>query len=221
MTALRSVFRLAPSPLQGERPASDWSKPGTYTCACCGLAAPGTGSQWSADRADLIVCPVCALLHETSRASLDLEATAIWWPASWAPLTQSRLLHLVGQAHRRLWHALAGEAQGAAAAWSQALASLTEPSLATSLPAATHDPLVFLRFLRQRREEATRRLGTASLRHITTAMLLCDPGDRAAQDNLSELRSHLLLLPEGRLFSHGHDVYPQYLAHAHGLPSSN
>lgn len=215
MTVIRPVFRLAPSPFQGERPACDWSKPGTYTCACCGLTAPGAGTPWSAEHTDLVVCPVCALLHENSRASLDLEATAIWWPAGWRPLTQARLLHLVGATHRRLWLALAGEAQGATAAWSQAMASLTEPSLATPLPAATRDPLAFLRFLRQRRDDTIRRLGTASLRHITTAMLLCDPKDRGTQDNLSELRGRLLLLPEGRLFADGHDIYSDYLARAH------
>lgn len=212
MTTVRPVFRLAPSPFVGTRSASDWSKPGTYTCACCGLTAPGTGLQWSAERADLKVCPVCALLQETSRASLDFEATAIWWPSFWPPLSQTRLLHLVGTAHRRLWRALSGEAQGIDAAWSQAMASVSEPSLATPLPSATKNPLTLLRFFRQRREEVEQRLGTASLRHITTAMLLSDPDDRAVLMNLETLRGRILLFPEGRLFLDGRDIYSDYLA---------
>jgi hypothetical protein len=145
------------------------------------------------DHSDANVVPACVLCHlaqHLDRETIDEEATLIWMPE----LTQGALNALARGVHATL------AARGLPA------------DLMRSPPVG--DPAAEAAFaasmaLRARSEEASARLGTCSARYLCVALLCLKPDFYSRR---SALLGGLRLLPLGRFYRNGVDVYPDLLS---------
>jgi len=172
--------------------------PADAACRFCGLDAAGWQEAFhrDGDHANvssgnvLAACPLCHLCQHLDRPSIHEEAALIWLPelSQAAVIVLARSAHLVVHAHGEPPHMDRGrpvrDKPALRAAWA-ALRALRGRSRAAKQRLGTASPLVF----------ATALLGSSAAAHAKGALLLRD----------------LRLLPLGRLYQKGQDVYPQVL----------
>lgn len=177
---------------QVARPALDVS------CRFCGLDAAGWQEPFhlDGDHANTApgnvvdACPLCHLCQHLDRPRIQEEAALIWLPQrSQADVVAlARAVHLVLHAHGEPAHLGRGrparDTPALRAAW-------------TAFDA-----------LRARAVQAEERLSTSSPLDFATALLTLSPAARARG---AVLVRGLRLLPLGRLYQDGRDVYPQVL----------
>jgi intracellular multiplication protein IcmJ len=137
-----------------------------------------------------IACTLCHLGQHLNRPDIDREATLIWLPE----LAQSEIIRLVREIHL------------------QCHTAKTRPSDLHSVSSRISAPLLgsFAAYqaLLERQEAAEARLGTISPKALGAALLELPPEATATlPDRLSGIR----LLPLGRLFRDGEDIYPTIL----------
>jgi len=172
--------------------------PADAACRFCGLDAAGwqeafhcDGDHGNASPGNVVpACPLCHLCQHLDRPGIHEEAALIWLPelSQAAVVALARSAHLVLRAHGEPPHMDRGRPVRG------------EGTLAPAWAA--------LHALRGRAWAAKDRLGTASPLAFATALLASDPAARAKG---AVLLHGLRLLPLGRLFQKGRDVYPQVL----------
>ena len=172
--------------------------PPDATCRFCGLDAAGwqeafhlDGDHGDASPGNVVpACPLCHLCQHLDRPTLREEAALIWLPelGQAAIVALARSAHLVLRAHGEPPHMDRGRPVRREATLASAWASLHA--------------------LRGRAAAAKDRLGTASPLDLAAALLGVD---RTAPSRRPPLVHGLRLLPLGRLYQEGHDVYPQVL----------
>jgi intracellular multiplication protein IcmJ len=167
------------------------------SCQFCGQPTAGWQVPYhlNDDHADesagnvVISCPLCHLPQHLNRPQIDREAVLVWLPemAQGAVNVLARHIHLACTA--------AGyppfEAQSARPPATRALAGYHA-----------------YRALYERRTAAELRLGTTSPRHLGAALLDLSAADYARR---AVLLGGIRLLPTGRLYEDGHDIYPEML----------
>ncbi len=168
------------------------------TCRFCGLDAAGWQEAFHCDghHGDALpgnvvpACPLCHLCQHLDRPGIHEEAALIWLPELSQPavVALARAAHLVLHAHGEPPHMDRGRPVRG------------ETTLAPAWAA--------LHALRGRARAARDRLGTASPLAFATALLGTAPAARARG---ADLLHGLRLLPLGRLYQKGRDVYPQVL----------
>src|SRR5271166_1763091 len=167
------------------------------TCRFCGIHAGGRQVPYRFECEDAglarvaAACPLCALTQGLDRPTIGQEAVLVWLPE----MTQRALIVLVRTIHLTLYRQrirpamdrapLAGGNARAAAAWSAYEA------------------------LYERRIAAAELLGSNAPRDLAAALLALSP---AAYKERFRALAGIRLLPRGRLFENGHDVYPDLLA---------
>ncbi len=172
--------------------------PADPACRFCGLDAAGWQEAFHRDgdhanlaRGNVVsACPLCHLCQHLDRPSIHEEAALIWLPelSQAAVIALARSAHLVVHAHGEPPHMDRGRPVR------------DEPALRAAW-AAFHA-------LRGRSRAAKQRLGTASPLVFATALLGSPP---AAHAKGALLLRGLRLLPLGRLYREGQDVYPKAL----------
>jgi intracellular multiplication protein IcmJ len=168
------------------------------SCRFCGEPTAGwqapfhlDGDHGNNDPGNLaIACTLCHLGQHLNRAGIDREATLIWLPE----LTQSDIIKLVRAIHL------------------QCHAAKTKPDDLHSASSRISAPLLggFAAYqtLLERQEAADARLGTTSPKALGAALLELPA---AATATLPDRLSGIRLLPLGRLFRGGEDIYPDIL----------
>ncbi len=172
--------------------------PSDAICQFCGLDAAGwqeafhrDGNHANSAPGNVVpACPLCHLCQHLDRPGIHGEAALIWLPE----LSQAAVVALARSAHLVL------HAYGEPAHMDRGRPVRPDPALAPTWAA--------LHALRGRARAAEERLGTASPLAFATALLGSDP---AARTQGAVLLHGLRLLPLGRLFQKGRDVYPQVL----------
>jgi hypothetical protein len=145
-------------------------------------------------------CALCHLAQSLERSDIDREAVLIWAPE----FTQGALNALVHRIHR------IAAAHGKPVFWSPDPPPANSPEdlfAASSAYAA----------LAERSVTAKQRLGTSSPRDLAEALSFVSPSSYARRH---ELLGGIRLLPLGRFFVDGRDVYPRLLA-ATGIQSNS
>ena len=179
----------------------------TATCQFCGQLTAGWQEPYhlNDDHADarpaniVISCPLCHLPQHLNRPDIDSEAVLIWLPE----MAQAAVNVLARQVH------LACEAAGASPVSAQ-------PSKSPPTPAA-NAPLTAYRALQQRAAMAEVRLGTHSPRQLGAALLELPASE---YERRTALLGGIRLLPLGRLYRNGRDIYPDILRDWAGLNRS-
>jgi hypothetical protein len=151
-------------------------------CRFCGWAMPG----WQcADAA----CVLCHLVRHLERPQIDQEATLIWLPQ----ISQAALVALVRRIHL-------------------VLIDHGEPAPMDRRPKRDDPPLVAAysayRALQARGTALEGRLGTTRPSDVAATLLGFDP---ATYRRRAELLAGIRLLPLGRVFEAGEDIYPALL----------
>lgn len=166
------------------------------SCQFCGFRAPGWQEPFhlNGDHDDTpgnlaVACVLCSLTLHLGRPTIDAEATLIWLPE----MSQAALNAIARRIHRGL------QAQGEPPHMDRRPQSDT-PELRALYCAFTA--------LRERGIAAQGRLGTTSPRALGAALLGLDA---AAYERRASLLGGTRLLPRGRLYRDGEDVYPQLL----------
>ena len=172
--------------------------PPDATCRFCVLDAAGwqeafhlDGDHGNASPGNVVsACPLCHLCQHLDRPTLHEEAALIWLPelSQAAVIALARSAHLVLRAHGEPPHMDRGRPVRREATLAPAWAALHA--------------------LRGRAGVARDRLGTASPLDLAAALLGIE---RAAPTRGPTLLNGLRLLPLGRLYQEGQDVYPQAL----------
>ncbi len=179
----------------GERKAG----PSSGTCRFCGQETADWQEAFhlNDDHTDdaatnvVVSCPLCHLAQHLGRPEIEREAVLIWLPE----MAQSALNLLVRETHLRCLRA--------------GVPPRTVMETAVSPgPAAARDAHAALGALRERAHAADTRLGTTSPRQLGLVLLEMSPGDYARR---GELLGGTRLLPLGRVFRDGRDVYPDML----------
>jgi hypothetical protein len=191
LSAHCSTWTAAAGEAQGRASASP------APCRFCGFDAGNWQERFhcNGDHADeaegnvVPACPLCHLAQHPERPEIDAEATLIWMPE----MSQAVLNCLVRGIH------LTRHRFG-------------EPAEFRRVPRGASPRLVAAfragRALRERSRPALDRLGTTSFADLGAALLDLHPADYARR---SELLSGLRLLPLGKLFRNGRDIYPEML----------
>ena len=162
------------------------------SCPFCGVrSAEGWEPFLCPDGTQDFSCAPCHLVRHLERDTIVEEAQLIWLPE----LTQAALNALAHAAHR----GLAREGALHLAANPFALASEDGPDGA----------LEPIRALEARSAEAEARLGTTSPRVLGAAFMRMKP--RIYEDR-ARLIGGLRLMPRGRFFVDGEDIYPRLIA---------
>jgi len=172
--------------------------PSDAICRFCGLDAAGwqeafhrDGNHANSAPGNVVpACPLCHLCQHLDRPGIHEEAALIWLPE----LSQAAVVALARSAHLVL------HAHGEPAHMDRGRPVRPDPALAPTWAA--------LHALRGRARAAKERLGTASPLAFATALLGTAP---AARTQGAVLLHGLRLLPLGRLYQKGRDVYPQVL----------
>jgi intracellular multiplication protein IcmJ len=169
----------------GERKAV----PPTGTCQFCHRPSGAWQQQGDNNSADLVVsCPLCYLPRHLDRPSIDDEAVLIWLPgmAQGVVNVMTRQIHLacVREGLPPDYSAVARSAQATSSAY-RAYRTLYERSVAVEL-----------------------RLGTRSPRQLGAALHDLAPPD---YERRATLLGGVRLLPLGRFFQAGRDIYPKML----------
>jgi len=166
------------------------------SCQFCGFRAPGWQEPFhlNGDHDDTpgnlaVACALCSLTQQLGRPTIDAEATLIWLPE----MSQAALNAVARHIHHGL------RAQGEPPHMERRPQSDT-PELRALYSAFTA--------LRERGAAAQSRLGTTSPRALGAALLGLDP---AAYEHRASLLGGTRLLPRGRFYRDGQDVYPQLL----------
>jgi intracellular multiplication protein IcmJ len=159
------------------------------TCQFCLRPAGGWQKQDDSKSANLVVsCPLCHLPRHLDRPNIDDEAVLIWLPgmAQGVVNVMARQIHLAcvreGQPHAYSAAACAAPAMSAAY---RAYRTLYERSAAAEL-----------------------RLGTLSPRQLGAALRDLAPTD---YERRATLLAGVRLLPLGRFFQAGLDIYPKVI----------
>jgi intracellular multiplication protein IcmJ len=168
----------------------------TATCQFCGQPTAGWQELYhlNDDHEDgspanmAISCPLCHLPQHLNRSTIDDEAVLIWLPE----MAQGALNVLARQIH------LACVGEGLPAAYGEVARS------APTMSAAYRT----YRTLHERSAAAALRLGTQSPRQLGAALRELAPSDYARR---ATLLGGVRLLPLGRLFRAGVDIYPKIL----------
>jgi intracellular multiplication protein IcmJ len=161
----------------------------TETCQFCHRPSGAWQEQDDSNSANLIVsCPLCHLPRHLDRPSIDDEAVLIWLPgmAQGVVNVMTRQIHLACR-HEGLppdYSAAARSAQAMSVAY-RAYRTLYECSSAAEL-----------------------RLGTRSPRQLGAALHDLAPAD---YERRATLLGGVRLLPLGRFFQAGLDIYPKFL----------
>jgi hypothetical protein len=170
--------------------------PSTATCQFCGQPTRGWQQPFhlndnhdDTSPANLVLsCPLCHLPQHLHRPTIDDEAVLIWLPE----MAQGAINVLARQIH------LACVREGLTAAYSDL------PRMAPTMSAAYSA----YRTLYERRVAADLRLGTHSPRQLGAALRELTPSD---YERRPALLGGIRLLPLGRLFREGLDIYPRML----------
>ncbi len=171
----------------------------TASCQFCGQPTAGWQKAFhlNDDHADntpdnlAVACPLCHLPQHLGRPEIDREARLIWLPE----MKQGTLMVLIRHIHLACVETRLPAGYGA-------LASMRTSALGAS--AAYHA----YRTLFDRAAVAEIRLGTASPRLLGAALRGMPAADYARR---SALLAGIRLLPIGRLFRDGQDIYPNIL----------
>lgn len=172
-----------------------WAKDGwgnLVRCAFCGVRSGPwqivyAAVEVAASRGSIAVCPLCALALDLQRPRIDQEAMLIWLPEA----SQQALNFLIREIHIQLL--AAGECLHDFSGMRRDSKSLHR--------------LYHARAVLGARAEATRvRLGTDAPSELGDALQALSPAARARQDSLL---GGTRLLPLGRFYSGGQDVYPE------------
>ena len=176
-------------------------------CRFCGQPPAGWQAPFhrNGDHADdtpenvVAACPLCHLAQHLNRPTIEQEAVLVWLPE----LTQAALNGLVRGIHLVL------HAHGEPAPLERRPRAETDAVFAAY---AAHKAL-----LDRSAAAARARLGTTSPRQLGAALLALSP---AAYADRAERLGGVRLLPRGRLFRGGEDVYPEMLAAWAAVPSN-
>lgn len=185
----------------GEREATPSA---TAACRFCGQLTQGWQAPYhlNDDHDDdtpsnvVVGCPLCHLPQHLNRPGIDDEAVLIWMPE----MAQGVINVLVRQIH------LACVAEGLSAAY----ADLARAASTTSAAYRAY------RTLYERSVAADLRLGTPSPRQLGAALRELTPTD---YERRAALLGGVRLLPLGRFFQAGLDIYPKMLRDW-GMPRS-
>ena len=170
------------------------------TCRFCGQPTADWQEDFhlNDDHADdrlsnvVVSCPLCHLAQHLGRPEIEREAVLVWLPE----MAQSALNLLVRELHIRCF-----------------CGGVSPHTTANSTPiagaSAAKDAHAAYQALHERAAAADTRLGTNSPRRLGLALLEMAPGDYAKR---GELLGGTRLLPLGRFFQDGRDVYPEMLA---------
>jgi intracellular multiplication protein IcmJ len=197
---------MARFPLALSAHPSAWSAPAvsgrreasapTKACQFCGQPTAGWQESFHLnDNHDdqtpdnlAVSCPLCHLSQHLHRPEIDSEAALIWLPE----MAQGAINVLVRHLH------LACAAAGLTPAY-EGLLRIAPPTSPAYRAYQT---------LHERSSAAALRLGTTSPRHLGSALLELEPADYARR---TALLSGIRLLPLGRIFHGGRDVYRDML----------
>jgi len=171
---------------------------GQNSCRSCGLKTASWRElrQFNEDHADVArqtvvpACVLCYLVQHLERDTIDDEALLIWLPE----MTQGALNALARGVHLRLG------ADGDPINWDRRPPSHN---------AAARSAFSAFMALRDRAAEAESRLGTSSPTELCAALSRAPPDVYAKRDVLLD---GLRLLPLGRFFRGGRDIYPALLS---------
>jgi len=167
------------------------------SCQFCGFRAPGWQEPFhlNGDHDDdssgnlAVACVLCKLTRDLGRPTIDAEATLIWLPE----MSQAALNAVTRHIHH-------------------GLQALGEPPHMERRPQSDTPELraLYSAFtaLRERGAAAQGRLGTTSPRALGAALLGLDS---AAYERRASLLGGTRLLPRGRFYRDGKDVYPQLI----------
>jgi hypothetical protein len=170
----------------------------TVICQFCGQPTAGWDERYhlNDDHADsapenlALSCKLCHLTQHLNRLEIDSEAVLIWLPE----MAQAALNVLARHIH------LGCHAVGISPVYGQAVVT-------TSVP-RSGAPLAAYRALHERATVADIRLGTSSPRQLGAALLELPPSH---YERRATLLGGIRLLPLGRLFQTGRDIYPTML----------
>lgn len=143
-------------------------------------------------------CPLCHLAQHLNRPCIEQEAVVIWLPE----MTQAALNSLAREIHLTLH------------AHNEPAPMERRPRAGTDVVCAAY---ASYQALQERAAAARTRLGTTSPRHLGAALLGLSP---AAYARRSERLGGVRLLPRGRLFQNGQDIYPKVLAAWAAVPAT-
>jgi hypothetical protein len=182
-------------------PHAPWGAAGSGSCQFCGFGRRDWQEPFhvNGDHTDfsppnvVSSCILCHLLQHLDRETIDEEAALIFMPE----LTQAVVNSLARAVHAQLVRN--GEPP-----------TLIRPSLAHRIE--VRNALSASLALRERAQPAAAILGAHSPRDLCAALLRCKP---EFYERRSKLLAGLRLLPLGRYFRDGEDIYPSLLA---GLP---
>jgi len=176
----------SPNTRDERQPPSDGA-PGN--CRFCGFRAAGWMEISHVNNAPEISCILCHLCHSLDRPTIEAEATLIWLPemSQAALIATVRRLHIICNDH------------GAAPAMDR-------------VPRADSEQLsqawgVYAALLR-RSVVAEKRLGSPAIRDLAEALAGVSTNDQIRATLLGGVR----LLPRGRFYRDGIDVYPALLS---------
>ena len=135
-------------------------------------------------------CPLCHLPQHLNRPTIDDEAVLIWVPE----MTQRAIIGLARAAHLTLFR--------------DGLSPAADRPPGERSSRAAKAAYVTLQTLRGRGKAAAQRLGSCSPRTLGAALIALSPQDYARR---SAHLGGIHLLPAGRLFRDGQDIYDQVL----------
>lgn len=160
-------------------------------CVFCGFGARGwIEPPASHDRRREPACVLCRLTQDLLRPEIDREAVLIWLPE----MTQGALIAIARGVHFALAkHGLRPDAE----------------RLLASAPAGALSAFSAFAALKERSAAAKERLGSAFPSELGEALV--EAGD-AVYGHREALLSGVRLLPLGRFYRDGRDVYPDLLA---------
>jgi len=170
----------------------------TAICQFCGQPTAGWDEPYhlNDDHADstpanlALSCKLCHLTQHLNRLEIDSEAVLIWLPE----MAQAAVNGLARHIH------VTCRAFGISPIYGQAANT-------TSVPGSSA-PLAAYRALHERAATADIRLGTSSPRQLGAALLELPPSQ---YERRATLLGGIRLLPLGRLFQTGRDIYPAML----------
>ena len=188
----------------GKRAAASNSR-ADLRCGFCGILSrwcqvqhPTSSSGGKTEASGRPACPLCILPLHLERPRIDEEAALVWLPE----MSQAALNALMRELHLQL-RAL-DEDLGADGVFRSQSAALRPVHLARAV-------------LAERMAPAADRAGTRSPRELGLALLDLSP---AAHARRGALLSGLRLLPLGRFFHDGKDIYPRVVDAWRELPQA-
>jgi hypothetical protein len=163
-------------------------------CAFCGLPSgkcqmqsPGPRKSNGYSTGDLPACPLCALPQHLERSRIDEEAALVWLPE----MSQQAINAMMREIHIQI----------------RALGEDLQVDSIFKKQSQSHRSLHYARaVLAERIQPAIDRIGTNSAHELGIALLELSP---AAYARRAALLGGIRLMPLGRFFAGGRDVYPE------------